>query len=69
MKDSAWLLWRMPLNVNWLAAVRESASVRTAIPMHAARKLGLKPGIRLKRDTGEVDGESTVVARMAQSVL
>ncbi len=44
-------------------AVRESVSVRTTIPKHIAKKLGLEPGIHLKWDTDKIDGKWVAVFR------
>jgi len=38
-------------------AVQRSESVRTTVPKHVAKKLGLEPGIHVVWDIDKVDGE------------
>ena len=44
-------------------AVSRSESVRTTIPKHIARKLGLEPSVRVVWDLDKVDGEWVAVVR------
>ena len=46
-------------------AVQRSESVRTTIPKHIAKKLGLGVGARVVWDLDKVDGEWIVVVRRA----
>lgn len=47
-------------------AVRESVSVRSTIPKHVAKKLGLDPGTHLKWDVDKIDGEWVAIIRKAR---
>lgn len=48
-------------------AVQKSESVRTTVPKHIAKKLGLEPGVHVMWDIDKIEGEWVATIKKAAS--